>query len=411
MPPSKSSNTVSQSTQEWLNQLSLHELETNTDAVFARLRRESPMAYIPAINAWVASTWALCSEIAHNAELFVGGTSPVHERVFGTQHVLGAEGDEHRRLRQTIDPALRPRAFSARLETHVRPAAKAQIEHLREQGSAELMADYFEPISVRSVGDVLGFTEVSADTLRRWFHGLSSGIANLGMDEEGNFLNPAGFAAADTAIAEIRTVVDALAGSSNPKDEGVVSHWLYDGMPEGQTRPLDDLMPSLHVLLLGGLQEPGHACGSTFLGLNTRPDLLTRVRDETQLISKAIIEGLRWISPIFSGTSRLAADDNTITGGDFEGMQTVWLAYGSANRDETEFDDPDSYDLDRAAHRHLAFGLGRHVCSGAAFAPQVARIALEELFAAFPAVRLDPDHETDVWGWIFRGPRELAAIW
>lgn len=51
------------------------------------------------------------------------------------------------------------------------------------------------------------------------------------------------------------------------------------------------------------------------------------------------------------------------------------------------------------------------MCSGAAFAPQVARIALEELFTGIAGIHLDPDSAVEVWGWIFRGPRELNAVW
>ena len=55
----------------------------------------------------------------------------------------------------------------------------------------------------------------------------------------------------------------------------------------------------------------------------------------------------------------------------------------------------------------MAFGTGKHACAGSSFAPNVMRIALEELFAAYPSIELDSDQESPMWGWIFRGPREL----
>ncbi|ODU06439.1 MAG: hypothetical protein ABS81_04340 [Pseudonocardia sp. SCN 72-86] len=398
-------DTPGSATSEWLNGLTVQDLETDPYPIFQRLRRESPVAFVPAIHAWIASTWEVCSAVADDAEVFHGGTSPLHERVFGAPHVLGAEGPDHRQLRAAIDPALRPRAFRDLLEGTVRPVARKGIERLRAAGSADLMAEYFEPISVRTVGDVLGFADVETDTLRRWFHGLSSGIANIMMD-------PDGFAAADAAKAEIREVVEAIAARvATAPDDGVVSHWMHGGAEEGRTRPLDGLYPSLHVLLLGGLQEPGHACGSTFLGLTTRPEQLARVVEDPTQISRALAEGMRWISPIFSGTSRIPARDTELAGTRIGAGQTVWVSYGSANRDETRYDQPAEFDLDRSTQAHLGFGRGRHVCSGAAFAPQVARIALEELFAAFPGIGLDPAHDVEVWGWIFRGPRALQVHW
>ena len=59
----------------------------------------------------------------------------------------------------------------------------------------------------------------------------------------------------------------------------------------------------------------------------------------------------------------------------------------------------------------MSFGTGQYVCAGSYFAPQVARIALEELLSAIPSIELDAQHEVVVWGWFFRGPRELRIKW
>jgi cytochrome P450 len=55
----------------------------------------------------------------------------------------------------------------------------------------------------------------------------------------------------------------------------------------------------------------------------------------------------------------------------------------------------------------MAFGTGKHACAGSSFAPNLMRIALEELLAAYSKIELDPGQESPMWGWIFRGPREL----
>ncbi|MFD9210885.1 cytochrome P450 [Streptomyces sioyaensis] len=396
---------------KWLSDITVEELENDTLTVFSRLRQEAPIAFIPSIGSWVVSTWEWCSELSDDADNFVGGTSPAHERVFGLPHILGAEGQGHQLLRANIDPPLRPRAFASTLEETVRPIVRARLDTIRSRGCAELLAEYFEPISVRCVGDILGFTEIPDETLRRWFHALGDGFANgVALNHDGTFANPGGFETADQAKVEIREVVNGLAAVG--KDvKGVVSSWLHHDMPPGETRPLDGLLPSLLILLSGGLREPGHLCGNTFLGLSTQPDQLERMKQDLSLIPKAIMEGLRWLSPIFSGTSRLSNGTVTFDGVTIEPGQTVWLSYGSANRDEREFDRAEVFDLGRPAHPHLAFGKGRHVCSGAAFGPQVARIALEELLRELPTVSLDPGKPVKEWGWIFHGPQELHATW
>ena len=209
------------------------------------------------------------------------------------------------------------------------------------------MADYFEPVSVRCVGDTLGFQEIDTQTLRRWFHGLASGLANIEMDE-------AKFGAADAATAEIREVVTGIAERvTREPDAGVISNWLHEGMPEGE---------------------------------------------------------VRWIAPVFGGSIRVAANDVEVAGQQIMAGDNMWLGYGSANRDETHFVDPEVYDVERPGQGHLAFGMGRHGCAGSALGPQIARIALEELFAAYPDVHLDPAVEPVVGGWLLRGVEKLAGV-
>jgi aromatic O-demethylase, cytochrome P450 subunit len=127
------------------------------------------------------------------------------------------------------------------------------------------------------------------------------------------------------------------------------------------------------------------------------------------MIPKAVVEGLRWLSPIQCASSRLATRNLEIFGSQLKEGDTVFMGYGSANRDDREFERPDVYDLDRPVHPHLAFGAGRHSCAGSNFAPEVARIALEELFGRFPALEQDPHSQVPIHGFFFRGPTELSV--
>jgi cytochrome P450 len=387
--------------EQWLEEISVEQLENDPYPVFERLRREAPIAWIPSLQANVASTWRECWEIASDFDNFGGTTDPANEHVFGQPNILSVDGDLHAGLRAMIDPQLRPRAVRGYIEDLVRPIVRKHVAILPETGPAELMAQYFEPISVRALGDLLGFKEIDSGTLRHWFHDLSTGFANKA-------LHPEGFAVSDAVSDQIRAVVDPkLARLSREPDDSSLSHWLHDGMPEGQTRPPEYIYPTLFVILLGGQQEPGHGAGSTLLGLLSNPDQLRRVRQEPNLIPRAINEGLRWCAPIWTTLGRSPHHDVERAGTKIAAGSHILLAYGSANRDETEFERPDVFDIDRAQHPHMAFGTGRHACAGSSFAPNLMRIALEELLQAYSVIELDPGRESSMWGWIFRGPREL----
>jgi len=70
--------------------------------------------------------------------------------------------------------------------------ARRYVDAMEDAGHAELMAEYFEPVSVRSLGDFLGLAAVSSDTLRDWFHRLSASLANAGLNADGSFSNRTG---------------------------------------------------------------------------------------------------------------------------------------------------------------------------------------------------------------------------
>jgi cytochrome P450 len=370
--------------------------------VFARLRREAPIAWIPSLRAWVASTWKECWEMASDYQNFGGTTDPNTEHVFGQPCILSVDGDVHADLRAMLDPHLRPRAVRRYIEGLVRPIAQRQLATIKDRGSAELMKEYFEPISVRALGDLLGFEEVDSDTLRRWFHDLSTGFANKA-------LHPEGFERSDKATEEIRAFVDPkLERLAREPDDSALSHWLHDGMPEGQTRSAEYIYPTLLVILLGGQQEPGHGAGSVVAGLMSRPDQLRRVVEDRNQVPKAVNEGLRWVAPIWTTLGRRPFREVERAGVTLPAGAHILLAYGSANRDESEFERPEVFDMDRAQHPHMAFGTGKHACAGSSFAPNVIRIALEELLG-LPSLRLR--EEPVFWGWIFRGPRELHVEW
>ena len=151
------------------------------------------------------------------------------------------------------------------VEDLARPIIRRYIETIRAKGRADLTKELFEPISVRVIATVIGLEEVDDDTLARWFHALNGGLQNVGND-------PEVWAACDQALAEIDAVMRPIVDRVTREPDGsLISHVVHGGMPEGEVRGFDEIMPTMRVILLGGLQEPGHGAANAALGLLQNP--------------------------------------------------------------------------------------------------------------------------------------------
>lgn len=271
-------------TLSWIDEITMAQLERNPYPIYERLRAESPIAYVPVLAAFVASTREACHAVATSDD-FEAIITPAGGRTFGHPAIIGVNGAIHRDLRSMVEPALQASEVDRWVDGLVRPIARGYVETIEDDGAADLVTQYCEPVSVRALGDLLGLHSVSSDKLREWFHKLSISFTNAEVNEKGEFTNQERFAAGDEAKAEIRAIVDPLIDKwiENP-DDSAISHWLHDGMPDGKTRDREYIYPTLYVFLLGAMQEPGHAMASTIAGLFTRPDQLEAVIDEPQLI-------------------------------------------------------------------------------------------------------------------------------
>lgn len=383
----------------------LADIEADPYPLYAWMRRERPIAWVPATDRLWITTWDLCAEAGAADEIF-GPTSGVHELVYGLPNVMAMSGEEHREARAALDARFRPRAVSAYVETIVRPVTVRYVEAIRARGRADLTGDVLERVSSRAVGDVLGLDDVPDETLLRWFHGLGAYLVDLGRGDPGIGAHAA------VVKAELRDYlagrIDELRGSP---DGSTISHMIHHGMPDGQVRSADEIAGTVGTMIVGGFQEPAHGAANALLGLLGRPEQAAAVAADPAGLAAAVVhEGLRWIPP-FNMTEKLTTADVVLGGMLIPAGTEIALVIGSANRDERRFEDPDTFDLGRERTSNFAFGFGAHFCVGHFVARQIAQIAVEELFRRLPGLRLDPDRAPFVHGWMVRAAKTLPVVW
>ena len=388
----------------YASSVTVEDLDRDPYPVYARLRAEAPVCFLPAVGLWFVTRWEDVEAAATRPDVFCARVDPSPlERTMGGESILLLDGEPQKRLRAMLDPSLRPRVVEAATPDLIEPLAAELLDGLEGRGEAELMSEYFEPISVLGLGRVLGLGHVDGDTLRRWFHGLAEGAINFEDD-------PAKWKVADATAAEIDVelapVFERLFADPDGSTIATMLH-LADGTLEERVATI---LPTLKVILLGGMQEPGHAAGTTLVGL-LESRQVGAVLDDLALVRDAVEEGLRWISPIGTQTRR-ALVETELGGTTVPAGANLGLLVSSANRDEEVWGPTaDEYNLFRPKRTHAAFGFGTHYCSGHHFSRVQMRIALTRLLERLPGLRLDPDRPPLFTGWEFRAPRHLHVLW
>ena len=377
--------------------ITVEALEADPFPIYARLREEEPVCFVPAVGLHLVTCWDDVQHVATHPDVFTAevDASPL-VRTLGV-NVLTVDGADHARMRAGMDAPMRPRAVEGYAPGVIEPIARRHLDAMAGGTGAELMSAYCEPVSVLALGSVMGLGDLDADTLRRWFGDLATGGANFEQDPEKQ-------AVADATSAEIDARVAPLLDRLEHEPDGsVLAHMLAADATRAE------VLSNLKLILLGGMQEPGHALGICVWALLAHPETLERVRADRGLIRPAVEEALRWHSPVGTQT-RQVTQPVALAGVELQPGDALAAVLASANRDERHWADADRYDIDRRG-AHAAFGLGAHHCAGAPLARHEVRLPLQMLLDRFPRLRLDPEHDVELSGWEFRAPTALHVRW
>ncbi len=150
----------------------------------------------------------------------------------------------------------------------------------------------------------------------------------------------------------------------------------------------EELFSMLLLLIVVGHETSVNLIGNGLLALLEYPDEAQKVRATPALTSEAVEEMIRYGNPVERAPMRFVAQDLTLRGQTLRRGDSVSLVLAAANRDPTQFLQPDQFDVLRDPNRHLGFGMGIHYCLGAPLGRLEGRIAVDTLLARLPNLRL-----------------------
>jgi cytochrome P450 len=348
---------------------------------YRTLRRDHPVYYSEAARCFVLSRHADVTAATHNPAIFSSSAGNVindsPEKLGRT--VGSSDPPRHTRLRALVNEAFNRKQIegeAARIRAEVARLMDAQAG----RATFDLVHDITAPLAGAVMATLLGMEGTDHGHFKRLLD------ISLYRDPVTRERTPEGVQAQADLLA---LVADGVARKRAAPGNDLISNLLAAQVDGEALRP-DEVVWMSRAVLGAGFESTSSFLANGTLALLTNPDQRELLAGDPALMDSAIEEMLRYESPAHR-FARVLARDQTLHGVTMQAGIKVMILYGSANRDEAVFDDPDRFDIRRKPGRHLGFGHGIHFCAGATLARLVARSYFAELLARWPGLRvLDP---------------------
>jgi cytochrome P450 len=365
----------------------------------ARMRREAPIAFVPQLGSTVFTRRDDIFTQEKRIDVFSSSQPAGLMHVLMGHNMMRKDGEAHMSERAAMFPAVSPRTVKETWSRQFRAHGERILQQIAASGRADLCKAVALPLSAECLKDVTGLTNMRYQDMDAWSQAMIDGIANYGGNKDVEARCHAATAGIDAAIDDMIPVL-----RKHP-DASILSVLL------ASDQPIDSIRANIKLAISGGQNEPRDAIAGTVWALLTHPEQLELVREGKAKWIDVFEEYARWIAPIQMSPRRVAKAWS-YGGVDFEAEDRVFFMFGSANRDEACFEQPDRFDITRNTQKSIAFGAGPHYCAGAfASRAMVADVALPGIFDRLKGLRLDDSEPVRVGGWAFRGLLNLPVMW
>lgn len=366
----------------------------------------SQAGYVPGRPIYTLLRYRDVMAVLRDAETFTSGI--IKESFGGTlgeEVITGMDGEPHKNLRGLLAPCFSRNVINVWSERFIAPVIREEFVHplaARPEKRAELAADLVQ-FPMRVIYEILGFPN-DPQQIRQF--------AEWGVQvKEAMKRNPdeAPLRASQKLYEYILPIVARKRALGSDGDDLIAQ--LLRATYEGHALDDDAITRFVRMLVTAAVETTTISFRNMMTLLLQRPQVLERVRKDRSLVLRAIDETIRLETPA-SFHARQASRDAVIGGVLIPAGAALSLAAGSANHDETIFEDGESYNIDRPARPALGFGFGPHMCIGQHTARAELAAALNAILDLMPNIRVDPDNRAPtIRGVIKRGPEAIHVVW
>ena len=373
-------------------------------AAWERARRSGcPVVEQPAMYGHEGSSYQIlgyadAEAVLRDADTFSSSINAEHIGQFMGDLILAMNGLEHRTYRNLVAKAFRASQLERWDETLVKPTIDRLLDSIAPLGRADLVASVTSVYPVQVICGIAGVPLEDAAQFAQWAEQINTGP----------LFPEQGMAASQAMVDYLRPLVEAR----RAEPSGDFLSDLVNQEVDGERLTDSKIYGFLRLLLPAGAETTFRVMGNCLYALLAHPDVLERAYADRELLPEVIEETLRWETSV-TQVSRVAARDTEVSGCPIAAGSPVGVITGSANHDESRWDDADEWKLGRPVQHHLAFGTGPHQCLGMHLARLELRVGLNRILDRLPDLRFDPEHVDDaiIEGYAFRGPRALPVLY
>jgi cytochrome P450 len=344
------------------------EARRNPFPIYQHLRRSSPVLHDPQSGLWMVFTYEGVKRVLYDHEAFSSRVGPVEWMIF-------LDPPRHTKLRALVSQAFTPRSI-ANLEHRILQLSRELLARAIDRGEMDLAADYAIPLPMMVIAEMLGIPVEDRERFKYW----NDVILKMSYTIPGGQPATGVYDHFVAITAEMDQYLGVLLKQRRAAPREDLLSRLLGAQVDGERLSQQNILGFFQLLLLAGQETTTNLINNTVLSLLENQDQLGRLRQSPALLPTTIEEVLRYRSPL-QWMIRLSTRDVELHGVVIPAKKVVLAMIGSANHDETQFDQPERFNISRDPNPHIAFGHGMHFCLGAALSRLEARVAVRDLLA------------------------------
>ncbi len=343
-------------------------------AHYRTLRDLGPVVWLPSIEAYAISRFADVQAALRSPEVLISGRgvglNDIVNRVLPEPRTINSDGARHKRLRGVLGKPLMPAALREQRDM-LGALISGRILALVDQGEIDAITSIAQCLPLEAISYLVGLPDEGRREMLRWASASFNSVAPI---SHGGSVDEEVKAALDVLLEAGVYFQKVDPATLRP---GSWAEMLFEAADAGKLT-VSEARAAISGLIIPSLDTTILAKGNLIYNLARNPDQWQLVREKPELVPAAVLEGVRH-SAIVRWFTRYAEADYPVGDHVIPAGSRVVLMYGSANRDERHYSDPDRFDITRNPVDQLGWGTGPHMCAGMHLAKLEMEVMLEAL--------------------------------